>query len=291
MVSVLMDLRAAIGRISCSGRRRGCSSRSLGSGCCPRSAPWRSASSTATAIVGALDAVSAVMALWLGGQLVQAALNGGESALRPELLALLPLSRRRLAWALLAVGLCDPALAFVALAYAAVIGVAVDVSLAAVLVGVGGIASLLVLTGVGAVVVGGTLGPGARRGRDLGTIVVAVAISVLAVCGTLLLTVLSALRDGRWPALTAIVRWLPSGWPGDAVAAVHRGDWAVAIGTMLAPLGLAALLAVAWPPILGRRMTITGATARGPGRAAHGRLLPATPDRRGRRQGDPAVAA
>ena len=277
MVSVLIDLRAASGRHQLQQTSPWVLVALVGFGLLSALGTLALGILHRDAIVGALDVVSAVIALWLGGQLVQAALNGGDSALRPELLALLPVSRRRLAWASLAVGLCDPALAFVALAYAAVIGVAVNVSLGAVLVGVGGIASLLVLTGVGAVVIGGTLGPGARRGRDLGTIVVAIAISALAVCGTLLPTVLSALRDGRWSELSAIVRWLPSGWPGDAVAATHRGDWAVAIATMLAPLGLAALLAVAWPPILGRRMTITGPSARGPGRAAHRRLLPATP--------------
>ena len=277
MVSVLIDLRATIGRHRLQRTSRWVLVAVLAFGLLSALGTLTLGVLHGNRIVGALDAISAVLALWLGGQWAQAAINGGESALRPEMLALLPVSRRRLAWSLLAVGLCDPALAFVAVADAAVVGVAVDVSVPATLVAVGGIAGLLVLTGVGAVVVGGILGPGAHRGRDLGTFVVAVAISVLAVAGTLLPTVLSALRDGRWSGLAAIVRWLPSGWPGDAVAAVHRGAWAVAIGLMLAPLGPAVLLAVAWSPILGRRMTITGATAPGPGRPRHGRLLPATP--------------
>ena len=48
-------------------------------------------------VSGPLDRVSVVLLLWLGGLLAQSALNGGDAALRPELLALLPLSRRRLA--------------------------------------------------------------------------------------------------------------------------------------------------------------------------------------------------
>ena len=72
---------------------------------------------------GSIDRVSAVLLLWLGGQLAQAALNGGDAALKPELLAQLPVSRRRLAGALLIVGLCDPALVIVAVAYGALIAV------------------------------------------------------------------------------------------------------------------------------------------------------------------------
>ena len=277
MVSVLIDLRTTIGRHQLQRTSSWALWAGLALGLLAALGTLALGVLHGQTVTGALDAVSAVLALWFGGQLVQAAVNGGESALRPELLALLPLPRRRLAWALLVVGLCDPALAFVALAYAAVIAVAVGISVAAGLLAAGGISCLLVLTGVGAVVVGGILGPGARRGRDLGTILVAVAISVLAVAGALLPTVLSALRDGRWSALAAIVRWLPSGWPSDGVAAAHRGDWVIAVGLMLAPLGLAGLLGLAWPLILGRRMTISGPTGRGPGRAIHRRRLPTTP--------------
>jgi hypothetical protein len=195
-------------------------------------------------VSGPLDRVSAVLVLWLGGQLAQAALNGGDAALRPELLALLPLSRRRLAWALLAVGLCDPALVIVGAAYAAVIAVAAGLGAAAVVVAVAGVAGLLVLTSVAVTLAGGTLGPGSRRGRDLGTVVLAVAISFLSVAATLLPTLLSDLQAGRWHGLAVVLRVLPTGWPGDAVAAAHRGQWPLAVAALLAPALLAAPFAV-----------------------------------------------
>lgn len=223
-------------------------------------------------VSGPLDRVSAVLVLWLGGQLAQAALNGGDAALRPELLALLPLSRRRLAWALLAVGLCDPALVIVGAAYAAVIAVAAGLGAAAVAVAVAGVAGLLVLTSVAVTLAGGTLGPGSRRGRDLGTVVLAVAISFLAVAATLLPTLLSGLQAGRRPGLAVVVRVLPTGWPGDAVAAAHRGQWLLAAAALLAPAALAALLAVAWPGILTRRMTQAGGASHRAGR--HGERVP-----------------
>lgn len=228
-------------------------------------------------IGGSLDRISAVFALWLGGQLAQSALNGGDSSLRPELLALLPINRRRLAFALLGVGLCDPVLVIIAVAYGAVIAFSIGLGAAALVVAILGAVALLVLTSVAATVVGGTLGPGSRRGRDLGTIVVALAISVLAVAATLLPALLSGLQSGRWPALTALVRILPTGWPGDAVAAAHDGRWLIAVSVLLAPLVLAAALAAAWPGILARRMSVSAATSRGGRHGTIQRLLPATP--------------
>jgi ABC-2 type transport system permease protein len=228
-------------------------------------------------VSGPLDRVSAVLALWLGGQLAQGALNGGDAALRPELLALLPLDRRRLAWALLLVGMCDPALVIIAIAYAAVIAVAAGLGAAAVVAAVAGVAGLLVLTSVAVTLAGGALGPGSRRGRDLGTIVVAVAISFLAVAATLLPGLLSRLQAGRWPGLAWVVRVLPSGWPGDAVAAAHRGQWPLAVAALAAPIAVAAILAAAWPGILVRRMTLAGGSSHRADRGGGRLLRPATP--------------
>lgn len=226
---------------------------------------------------GRLDGISAVLALWFFGQLAQSALNGGDSSLRPELLAPLPLGRRRLALALLAVGLCDPVLVIIAIAYAAVVAAAAGLGAAALIAAIAGTAALLAATSVAATVAGGTLGPGSRRGRDLGTIVVALAISVLALAATLLPALLSGLRSGRWPVVTAVVRALPSGWPGDAVTAARDGRWLLAVAAAGAPLVLAALIAAAWPGILARRMSVSAATSRGGRPGAIQRLLPATP--------------
>ena len=225
---------------------------------------------------GSLDRVSAVLLLWFGGQLAQAAMNGGDQALRPELLALLPLNRRRLAWALLAVGLADPALVTVAVAYAAVIAVAAGLGPAAVTAAVAGVAGLTGLTSVAATVAGGTLGPGSRRGRDLGTMVTALAISFLALAATLLPGLLSALQTGRWPGFAGVLRALPSGWPGDAADAARRGQWLLMTAALLGPVALAALIAAAWPRILRRRMTLSGGAAHHAERRTL-RLLPATP--------------
>jgi ABC-2 type transport system permease protein len=217
---------------------------------------------------GAIDRVSAVLVLWLGGQLAQSALNGGDAALRPELLALLPVDRRRLARALLVVGLCDPALVIVAIAYSAVIALAAGLGAVAVIVAVAGVAGLLTATSAAVTLAGGTLGPGSRRGRDLGTVVLAVAISFLAVAATLLPTLLSGLKAGRWPGLAVVLRVLPTGWPGDAVGAAYHHQWPLAAVAVGAPWALTAVLVLVWPGVLTRRMTLAGG---GSHRAGHGR--------------------
>jgi ABC-2 type transport system permease protein len=226
---------------------------------------------------GSLDRISAVLALWLAGQVALRALNGGDTALRPELLALLPLNRRRLAWALLVVGLCDPVLLLVGVAYAALIAVAAGLGAAAIVAAALGVIGLLVLTSVAASVAGGLLGPGARRGRDLGTIVVALALSGLAVASTLLPVVLSGLQRGRWPVLTGLVRVLPSGWPGDAISAAHYGHWPLAVVALAGPFVLTAVIAACWPAILGRRMTLTTSSSRPEHRSGPWLLRPRTP--------------
>lgn len=226
---------------------------------------------------GSLDRVSAALLLWFGGQLAQTAMNGGDQALRPELLALLPLDRRRLAWALLAVGLADPALVIIAVAYAAVIAVAAGLGPPAVIAAVAGVTGLTGLTSVAATVAGGTLGPGSRRGRDLGTMVTALAISFLALAATLLPGLLSGLQTERWPGFAGVLRALPSGWPGDAVDAAHRGQWPLMTAALLGPVALAALIAAAWPGILRRRMTLSAGAAHHAERRRTRRLLPATP--------------
>jgi ABC-2 type transport system permease protein len=68
----------------------------------------------------ATNVLALVFLLWAGGRIAQSAL-AGDAVLRPELFSLLPLDRRRLARSLLVVGLLDPAGAFMAIAFCALI--------------------------------------------------------------------------------------------------------------------------------------------------------------------------
>ena len=223
------------------------------------------------------DILAAVFALWLGGQLAQAALAGGQSTLRPEFFALLPLPPRRLAWSLLIVGLADPVLILLLIAYAALVPVGWRDGPGATATAVVAAVLTTVMTGVLAVVAGGVLGPGARRGRDLGTIFTAVALSLLALTGTLLPTVINALDRGNARWLTVLVRTLPSGWGANAVDAARHGEPLAAAAWLAGLVLICVLTALTWPWILRRRMSHTPHTARGRSGARRGRVWLATP--------------
>ena len=88
------------------------------------------------------------------------------------------------------------------------------------------------------------------------------------------------LTGGHSPALTAVVKILPSGWGAVAVDAAGRSDWGLAglaLGGLVALIGV---LVLAWPPLLARRLTMSARG--GGGRAGHARrerepILPSTP--------------
>ena len=210
-------------------------------------------------------AASGVLALlftlWLAGRIAQSAL-AGEPVLRPELFSLLPLPRRRLACSLLIVGSLDPAGLFMAVALSALIARGARLGLAPALVGVLAVAATLAVASVASTAAAAVLGPGSRRGHDAGTIVTAVALSALAVAGTLLPALIATLRrdSASWPEI--FLRVLPTGWGPQAVAAAARSDWLAAGGYLAGLVLLVVALALCWPSILGRRMDAAARPAR-----------------------------
>jgi ABC-2 type transport system permease protein len=223
------------------------------------------------------DVLAVVFTLWMGGQLAQAALAGGDTTLRPEIFALLPLPPRRLAWSLLVVGLTDPVLVLLLIAYSALLPLSAGGGIAAALTGLVAAVLTTALTGVLSTIVGGVLGPGARRGRDLGTIVIALALSVLALTGTLLPAAITALDDGRARWLTDLVHGLPPGWGVNAVDAARRGHAQLALGWLATLASLTLLAALLWPYVLRRRMGSRPHTHRSSDTPPVRRLLPANP--------------
>jgi ABC-2 type transport system permease protein len=201
----------------------------------------------------ATDVLALLFALWLGGRVAQSAL-AGDAVLRPEMFSLLPLERRRLAFALLAVGLLDPAGLFMAVAFSALIARGARLGLVPAAVGLVAVILSLALASVLSTVAGAVLGPGSRRGRDAGTIVTAVAISAIAVAGTLLPALDTALRRGSVPWLATVLRLLPTGWGPVAVQAAARADWLVAAGSLAGLAVLTTAAAIWWPFVLTRRM-------------------------------------
>jgi ABC-2 type transport system permease protein len=223
----------------------------------------------------ATDVLALVFLLWAGGRVAQSAL-AGDAVLRPELFSLLPLDRRRLARSLLVVGLLDPAGVFMAIAFAALVARAAR--LGATAVAVLAVILSLALASVLSTIAGAALGPGSRRGHDVGTIVTAVALSVVAVAATLLPALDTALRRGTVPWLADALTWLPTGWGPVAVQAAARGDWLAVFGALA---GLAVLTVAAadwWPAVLSRRMDAAARPAHaGGGRPGWWSALPRTP--------------
>jgi len=221
------------------------------------------------------DVVALSFAVWMLGRLGQAALTGG-GTLRPELFRLLPIPRRRLARALLLVDLADPSLVVLAIAYGALVALGARSGPAAALVGLLAAALTLLATSVLSTVAAGLLAPGSRRGRDVGTVVLAVGVSIVAVAGTLLPILTTTLTERTSHVLSIVLRLSPSGWGPVAVDAAARSDWPLAAAALLGLIALIAAAVLAWPTVLTRRME--GANAPSHTTASRRvRLLPRTP--------------
>ena len=225
----------------------------------------------------ATDVLALLFALWLGGRVAQSAL-AGDAVLRPEVFSLLPLERRRLAFSLLVVGLLDPAGVFTAIAFAALIARGARLGPGPAVIGLVAVIVTLALASVLSTIAGAALGPGSRRGHDVGTIVTAVAISAIAVAATVLPVLDAALRRGSVPWLATILTVLPTGWGAVAVQAAASADWVVAAGALLGLAALTVAAAACWPTVLTRRMDAAAHPSRG-GSARPGRwsALPRTP--------------
>ena len=201
----------------------------------------------------ATDVLALVFLLWVAGRVTQSAL-AGDAVLRPEVFSLLPLERRRLARSLLIVGLLDPAGVFTTIAFGALIAWGARLGAAAAAVAVVAVVLTLALASVLSTIAGAVLGPGSRRGHDVGTIVTAVALSVVAVAATLLPALDTALRRGSVPWLANTLTGLPTGWGPVAVRAAARGDWLAVVGSLAGLVVLTAAAAEWWPAVLSRRM-------------------------------------
>ena len=192
--------------------------------------------------------------------------------------SLLPLDRRRLALSLLAVGLLDPAGVFMAIAFAALIARGARLGAAPTAIGLLAVIVTLLLASVLATIASAVLGPGSRRGHDVGTIVTAVAISAIAVAGTLIPVLDTALRRGSVPWLATVLTVAPTGWGPVAVQAAARGDWALAAGCLVGLAALTVAAAIWWPAVLTRRMDAAAHPARsGSARPGRWSALPRTP--------------
>jgi ABC-2 type transport system permease protein len=228
-----------------------------------------------------VDVLAALYLMWTVGWLFGPVFTGGgDETLRPEHFALLPLTPRRLAGGLLGAAFVGvPALvtflAFFGLVLFANGAAAVAVAIVVVplqLVFVV-LLSRVLMAALGAVL-------RSRRGRDLGVLLAAlVGLSGFAIQYAFN-SVGPVLVDGGSPALSTVLRVLPSGWGTVAVDAAAHGRWALALGCVAGVLVLVAGLLAVWGVLLVRRTTRVAVDA-GPARrrigSGIGHRLPATP--------------
>jgi ABC-2 type transport system permease protein len=217
------------------------------------------------------DVASVLFAVWTLGWLFGPVLTGGgDETLRPENFALLPIRPALLAGGLLAAALVGVAplvtlIAFTGLVFAAVAGGLVAVLVAVLAVGL----QLALAVLLSRVVIGG-LGVllGSRRGKDLGVLLAAL-VGLAYLPARAAFNALGPVVTGQSaPVFTAALRFLPTGWGPTAVAASADRDWPLALGLLLALAVLDGLLVLAWSRLLERRLT-TSQSAGGPRRSAH----------------------
>jgi ABC-2 type transport system permease protein len=231
---------------------------------------------------GAGAAVVATLSFgWLLGWVTGPLLTGDDATLRMDYFKLLPIPPRKLAFAMLGAAFANVSLVFSLIAFAALIALGAQSGPAAALTGAVAMLLDLVLAVVASTVAIAVFGPtiSSRRGRDFGTYVLALVITLLSLASGLVPFVAKRLTGGHSPALTAVVEILPSGWGAVAVDAAGRSDWGragLALGGLVVLTGV---LMLAWPPLLARRLTMS---ARGGGHAGHVRkerepVLPPTP--------------
>ena len=217
---------------------------------------------------------------WVGGPLV----TGDDAALRMDYFKLLPIPVRKLGYAMLGAAFADVSLVFSLVAFGALIALGAQSGAAAALTGAAAMLLDLALAVIAGRVAIAVFGPviSSRRGRDFAAMMLAIVITLLSLASSLVPFVAARLTDGHSPALQAVVRILPSGWGAVAVDAASRSDWGLVALSLAGLAVLIAVLVLAWPPLLARRLMMSTGGARRHGHARGHALtvkgiLPATP--------------
>ncbi|MGH2929445.1 MAG: hypothetical protein ACRDL8_14675, partial [Solirubrobacteraceae bacterium] len=189
---------------------------------------------------------------WLLGWVTGPLLLGDDSTLRMDYFKLLPVPPRKLAHAMLGAAFADVSLAFSLIAFAALIALGAQSGAAAALTGVAAVLLNLVLAVVASQVATAVFGPviSSRRGRDFTAMLLALVITLLSLASSLVPFVAARLTNGHSPALSDVVRILPSGWGAVAVDAAASSDWGLTAASLGGLAALVGVLILAWPPLL-----------------------------------------
>jgi ABC-2 type transport system permease protein len=231
-----------------------------------------------------VDVLAIVFLVWTAGWMLAPTLTGGgDETLRPENFRLLPIAPRRLAGGLLAAAFVGVTGAVSLAAFSSLVAFGVGLGAAATVVALVAVPLQLALAVVlSRVVIGGVgITLSSRRGREAGALLVVLVLSAAGFGTRFAVEGLEPILTGREsPALSAVLRALPTGWGPVAVDAAARSDWLVAVGALVGLAALVVAFVYVWSVLLVRRLTTrtSGTKAGASGGERHARrLLPATP--------------
>jgi ABC-2 type transport system permease protein len=216
--------------------------------------------------------------LWTLGWLLGPMLTGGDAILRLEYFNLFPVSPRRLAVGLFGAAFAGitPVITFLAFGFLLVVGIRTGVT--AALIAVPAIVLQLALVVLLSRTTMQALGSAMRSrvGWELSSLVVGLVIAFLN-SGWFALGFFVKLFTGHWASHVATtVKWLPSGWAVDAVAAAGRSDWPIVAASLGGLVVLCGVLLLAWASLLGRHLVRGTVTTRS-GVARPSKRLPGSP--------------
>ncbi|MFC7623391.1 hypothetical protein [Microlunatus sp. GCM10028923] len=232
------------------------------------------------------DVLMVIFACWFAGAALGPVTMSGAGVLRAEYFTLLPIARRRLALGLLAAVFPGIASAYLLLAGLAILTQAFAIAPATVVVAVPAALLGWALTIIVSRLIYAALGSAMRTwlGVEIAGIQFGFLIGGL-LAGWMVIvqafrTIPELIRYGLSDQLGAVLAWLPSSWPLNAVQAAAAGDWAAAFGWLgLLVVITAGLLGLA---VVLLRPRLDGGTARrirrplGSRVLTGRRLLPAT---------------
>ena len=227
-----------------------------------------------------VDVLGLALAMWMIGWIAGPVLFGGQSILKAEHFALLPVARYRLAIGLLGAAFVGVTAAVTFVAFTSLLAYGLQLGVGPALVAVPAVVLQVVLVVVLSRVATEVFGTVMQsRAGAAGSAVLIAGMLVATQSGWMIyvgLEVSGLLDSGFPPAFSAVVRALPSSWGLVAVAAAQRADWPLVVFAMAAlAAGILLLLAV-WGRLLAAprsaRVIIRG-PRRGAVQRAH-RLLP-----------------
>ncbi len=206
----------------------------------------------------AMDVLAAAFSLWLLGWIMGPIFfGGGDQTLRPEHFALLPIPSRRLALGLLGTAFVGAGASVSLLAFSSLVVYGARLGVGPLLVAVPATLLQLALTILLSRLATEAANEAMRsqRGAALGALSSAAILALLGSGWALAPTIRQALTQGFPPALSVIVRALPSGWGLVAVDAAGRSNWLLALGVLAGQAALLGILLVVWSTLLRRTTT------------------------------------